>query len=145
MARPSEQHTEAAEQLATVVDVLASTAERMQLFRSQSHGQVFVEPLSTTDPMLMYATALETIAIGSELIAKLGGLSLVYEDGITGHETHALATCITGYSVDQDTWKFATTPFGITLPPKTFLSVACTTPELREASRRGAQHNSATN
>ena len=141
----SETHTSHAEQLATVVDVLASTAERMRLFRSQPHGQVFVDPLGITDPMLMYTTALDTIAIGSELITRLGGLSLIYEDGITGHETHALATCITGYSVDEDTWRFATTPFGITLPPETFLSVACTTPELREASQRGAQHNSATN
>ena len=116
-----------------VVDVLASTAERLRLFSGSAMAPVLVEPLQGFAPDFMGQLAKETISIASDIIGQLGGLSLAYRDGQTGQISRQTAYGIASYDPGRDKWAFIANPHGMQPIGDSFVEVACSTDELRIA------------
>lgn len=131
-AQPSAQ-----EQLAIVVDILAATAERAQLLHAGIIGAVLVEPLATIDPVEIQLAIRQTIAAGSEIMERLGGVSLIHTDDNTGQVQHNVAYRVVGYNAIEDTWAFASNPFGMTAIQDAYIELRLTTPEFRQAHAAG--------
>ncbi|MCA9330581.1 hypothetical protein KC957_00910 [Candidatus Saccharibacteria bacterium] len=137
MSSQSEQPVSAQEQLAVVVDILASTAERIQLLHGAVIGPVLVNPIRGFSPEAMGQLTRDTISTASELIGRLGGISLAYQDDKTGQQSRHIAYSINSYDPAHDLWEFMANPHGMLPEPGAFVEVRCTTPELRTAYLMG--------
>lgn len=125
----------------TVLTTLEETAGRVALYETQIEPAISSEAaLHRFSPLAWQALVSDTMQLASEIITHVGGMPLAYRDSHSDELVQTTAFLVQGYDLPQDTWIIATSPSG--KPPQTgqqFLSLSCTTPELREAFEQ-AQH-----